>query len=249
MQLVALWSVAGFVAVAHAHCTVYGAWINGQFQGDGQNQYIRSPPNNNPVKDLTSQAMACNVNNNAVGRFLQVKSGDQLTFEWKHDVRNDDIIATSHKGPVQVYIAPYSSNGQGSVWTKIFSQAYSGNWGVDKLIAAHGQHSVTVPNLPAGQYLFRAEIVALHEADVAYANNNLRGAQIYPSCLQVQVTSNGTNTPPGGSSFPGTYTPTTQGIVFNIYPPYGPDPNTYKAPGPDVWSSASGGSIGQVGSA
>ncbi|KAG8678942.1 hypothetical protein FRC09_019398, partial [Ceratobasidium sp. 395] len=68
-------------AVVSAHATVYGVWINGVFQGDGRNQYIRSPPNNNPVKDLNSGAMACNVNNRAVGRTLSVKAGDTVTFE------------------------------------------------------------------------------------------------------------------------------------------------------------------------
>lgn len=86
---------------------------------------------------------------------MSVKSGDKLTFEWYHDARNDDIIAASHHGPIQVYIAPASSNGNGNVWTKIWSESYSGQWAVDKLISARGQHSVTIPNLPSGQWLFR----------------------------------------------------------------------------------------------
>ena len=48
---------------AHAHTTVWGLWVNGADQGDGRNVYIRSPPNNSPVVDLTSDAMACNVDN------------------------------------------------------------------------------------------------------------------------------------------------------------------------------------------
>ena len=69
----------------------------------------------------------------------------------------------------------------GASWTKIFSDGYSGGqWAVDKLISARGQHSVTIPSIKAGQYLLRAEILGLHEAEVLYANNNLRGAQFYP---------------------------------------------------------------------
>lgn len=69
--------------------------------------------------------------------------------------RNDDIIDPSHKGPVQVWMAPAS----GDNWTKIFSESYSnGQWGVDKLIAAHGQHSVTIPQVPAGDYLLRGKL-------------------------------------------------------------------------------------------
>ncbi|TFK39956.1 glycoside hydrolase family 61 protein [Crucibulum laeve] len=244
MQLKSLIVLASAVATTLAHTTIWSVWVNGVDQGDGRNQYIRSPPNNNPVKDLTSSAMACNVNNRVVPKSVSVKSGDELTFEWYHDTRDDDIIASSHHGPVAVYIAPASSNGEGAVWTKIFEDAWNTTWGVDRLITSHGQHSIIVPDVPAGDYLFRAEIVALHEADVAYSQNNLRGAQNYMSCVQISVTTDGTQVPPGGTSFPGTYTDSTPGIVFNIYKLSG---SAYQAPGPDVWSGATGGSIARVG--
>ncbi|KAF9462925.1 glycoside hydrolase family 61 protein [Collybia nuda] len=240
--------LASFVASATAHATVYGAWVNGVFQGDGRNAYIRSPPNNNPVKDLKSSAMACNVNNRVVPKTLSVKAGDKFTFEWYHSSRNDDIIASSHKGPVLVYIAPASSNGGGAVWTKIFEDTYTSNWGVDRLIAAHGQHSVIIPNIPAGDYLLRAELVTLHEADALYSQNPIRGVQLYMSCAQIKVTSSGSLQLPGGTSFPGSYTDSTPGIQWNIYLGGGA-PSQYKAPGPAVWSGSAGGSIGQVGNA
>ncbi|KAG5651111.1 hypothetical protein H0H81_009823 [Sphagnurus paluster] len=245
MQLKSVLILSSFIAAASAHTTVFGAHINGVFQGDGRNSYVRSPPNNNPVKDLKSSAMACNVNNKAVGKTLSVKAGDKFTFEWFHNTRNDDIIDPSHKGPVQVYIAPTLSNGNGAVWTKIFSDTFSGNqWAVDRLISARGQHSITIPNIPAGDYLLRAEIIALHEAEVPASQNPNRGAQLYMSCSQVKVTSNGNLQLPGGTSFPGTYTDSTQGIQFNIYD--ASKAPTYKAPGPAVWSGAAGGSIAKV---
>jgi lytic cellulose monooxygenase (C1-hydroxylating) len=71
--------------------------------------------------------------------------------------------------------------------------------------------------LKAGDYLFRAEVIGLHEAEVSYQSNNARGAQFYPSCTQVRITSGGSASPPGGISFPGTYRPTDPGIVFNVY--------------------------------
>ncbi|KAG8703036.1 hypothetical protein FRC12_019248 [Ceratobasidium sp. 428] len=233
-------------AFVSAHTTVYGVWLNGVFQGDGRNNYIRSPPNNNPVKDINSSAMACNVNNRGVGRYLSVKSGDSLTFEWYHNGRNDDIIDKSHKGPVQVYIAPASSNGNGNVWVKIFSDKGSGStWGVDKLISSHGQHSVRIPNIAAGQYLLRAEIIALHEANVSYQSNSARGAQHYMSCVQIAVTSSGSALP-SGVAFPGAYTYSTPGIVYDIYTR---NADGYTAPGPGVSGISAGGSISQVGSA
>lgn len=64
MKLSAAFAVLTSLATSvTAHTLVWGVWINGVDQGDGRNVYIRSPPNNNPVKDLTSDAMACNVNN------------------------------------------------------------------------------------------------------------------------------------------------------------------------------------------
>ena len=132
-----------------------------------------------------------------------------------HDVRGDDIIASSHKGPIIVYIQPAS----GGSWTKIAHDGLSGTqWAVDKLIANKGKHSVTIPsNLKAGNYLFRAEIIGLHEAETNYNSNSARGAQFYPSCSQIKVTGSGTKSPPGGVNFPGTYAATDAGILFNIY--------------------------------
>lgn len=60
---VAIAALLSLISCAAAHTTVWGVLVNGVDQGDGRNIYIRSPPNNNPVKDLTSAAMACNVNN------------------------------------------------------------------------------------------------------------------------------------------------------------------------------------------
>ena len=59
----ALFSLSTLVASVTAHTLVWGVWVNGVDQGDGRNIYIRSPPNNNPVVNLTDPAMACNVDN------------------------------------------------------------------------------------------------------------------------------------------------------------------------------------------
>ena len=56
-------------------------------QGNGENTYIRSPPNNNPVKDLTSDSVACNVNNVAVPQKVSVNAGSTVSTEWFHNTR------------------------------------------------------------------------------------------------------------------------------------------------------------------
>ncbi|KAI4517493.1 glycoside hydrolase family 61 protein [Schizophyllum commune Loenen D] len=242
VRLASLAVLGSVVATVSAHTRVWGVYVNGEYQGDGIGQYVRSPPTNNPVKDLTSAAMKCNVNDAQVPKRVSVAGGDELSFEWYHDYRNDDIIASSHHGPIQVYI----SGDDGSTWTKIASDGYdtgSSTWAVDRLISAGGKHSVIIPDVPAGDYLLRAEIVALHEADVAYSQNPIRGAQNYPSCTQITVTSNGSDALPAGVKFPGAYTDSTPGIIFNIWPPNAQDPATYQVPGPAVWDKALGGSV------
>lgn len=48
-----------------------------------------------------------------------------------------------------------------------------------------------------------AELVTLHEADTTYSSNPARGVQLYMSCIQIKVTSSGSQSLPGGTSFPG----------------------------------------------
>ncbi|KXN88969.1 putative endo-beta-1,4-glucanase D, partial [Leucoagaricus sp. SymC.cos] len=161
---------------------------------EGHNDYIRIVPSNNPVTDVTSTDLTCNVNG----------------------LSGSNAISAGHKGPVQVYVAKAPStaasfNGQGAVWTKIYSS---------------GKHSVMIPSsLPAGEYLLRAEIIALHVA------SSYPGAQFYIGCAQVKITGGGSASPPK-ISIPGTYKPTDPGITINIYN----NPQSYTAPGGSVWS-------------
>jgi hypothetical protein len=65
-------------------------------------------------------------------------------------------------------------------------------------------------------YLIRAELIALHEADVSYTSNPRRGAQFYPDCVQIEVTGNGTVELPKGVGFPGAYAYEDPGVVHNV---------------------------------
>lgn len=244
MRFTAFAAFASLVGSAAAHATLYGVWKNGVDQGKGVNKYIRSPDNNDPIKDLRSPHLTCNTKNRVVPNSVSVKGGDKLTFEWNWVNRDDMIIDPSHKGPVLVYI----SDASGSEWTKIFEANHNGNeWAVDSLREAHGQHSVIIPNVPAGDYILRAEIIALHEADALFSKNSGRGAQFFPSCVQIKVTSNGPDALPKGVAIPGAYTDSSSGVFFDIYSGGKTRHATYKAPGPAVWAKAKGGDIGRVG--
>jgi cellulase len=188
------------------------------------------------VKDLTSPDLVCNVNGGtAVSNFVSATAGDTLTFEWYHDTRGDDIIDSSHQGPIITYIAPFTTtNGASPVWTKIAEEGYDGaSWAVAKLIANKGKKDFTLPStLAPGKYLIRQEIIALHEADTTFNVNSARGAQFYPSCVQVDVTGSGSAVPDQKFDFNTGYSYTDAGIHFNLYAAY----TSYPIPGPEVWS-------------
>ncbi|KAG6811931.1 hypothetical protein H0H92_005160 [Tricholoma furcatifolium] len=230
-------SVLAAVALANAHFTMQYIWDNGV--DEGQNNYIRVPPSNNPVTDVTSTDLTCNVNGLSGSGVdtLTIDAGTNITFEWhQHDQRTgEDPISAGHKGPVQVYIAQAPGDvadfdGQGSVWTKIYSSGLLDPstmwWASDVVNATGGKHSVVIPpSLPAGQYLLRAEIIALHVAET------YPGAQFYIGCAQVDISSGGSATPPT-VALPGAYAGSDPGITVNIYN----NLQNYTAPGPDVWS-------------
>ncbi|KAI0663244.1 glycoside hydrolase [Cubamyces menziesii] len=237
MKLAFLATLAAVAIGANAHFTMQYIWVNGADQG--QNVDIRVPPNNNPVTDVTSTDLTCNVNglSGAGVSTVSIPAGSNITFEWhQHDQRTgEDAISAGHKGPVQVYIAKAPStaatfDGQGTVWTKIYSSgllnAQSQEWATDVVNANNGKHSVVIPSsLPAGEYLLRAEIIALHVA-MSYP-----GAQFYIGCAQVKITGGGSANPPK-IALPGAYKSTDPGITVNIYN----NLQSYTAPGGPVWS-------------
>jgi len=103
----------------------------------------------------------------------------------------------------------------------------------DTLNANCGKKEFTVPaDLATGDYLIRAEEIALHAAQSA------GGAQLYMTCYQVHVEGTG-NATPQGVKFPGGYSATDPGILINIYQ----NVDVYQIPGPDVYKAGgSGGS-------
>ncbi|KAF2396035.1 hypothetical protein EJ06DRAFT_560272 [Trichodelitschia bisporula] len=218
---------ASLAPLASAHAYVWGVQVNGQDQGRGDAQpgYIRKVQNNDPIKDVKSADMTCNRNRGVNTKTLNAKAGDKITVIWAHNNKGDDIIADSHKGPVQVYVAPAKSEGKGNVWVKIASEGFEhGVWATDKLRKNGGKHDFTMPSLAPGEYLIRPEIVALHEG------SNVGGAQLYMACIQFKVTG-GSKSLPAGIAIPGAYSATDPGIKFNVYQKPMP---AYKPPGGPV---------------
>jgi cellulase len=96
---------------ATAHTTVWNVLVNGKDQGVGNKQggYIDSPPNNNPVTDVASSAMTCNVPGVKASKSVSVMGGDELTFQWYHDTNSasDDIIAAVRATKQFITSSPY----------------------------------------------------------------------------------------------------------------------------------------------
>jgi cellulase len=135
-----------------------------------------------------------------------------------------------------VYMAKAdSSNGQGAVWTKIYEDGLSGGvWAVDKFRTNGGLITITLPNLEAGNYLIRPEIIALHEA------NNLGKAQFYNGCGQLKITGGSVALPSSGVDMTKAYSATDPGVYVNIYGGL----TSYQIPGPKVWNGSGSGSGG-----
>lgn len=178
--------------------------------------------------------------NNAASK-CSVPAGSTIGFQWHY---TDDLsdkaalnadtyyIDPSHRGPCLAYMAR-SDTGTGPVWFKIYENGYNTTtkqFCVDKLRTTDkGIFEAKIPNdLAPGNYLIRAELIALHEGF------QLGGAQPYIHCSELTITGSGTSIPSTNLvQFPGAYQATDPGIYFNIYNGI----KSYPIPGPPVYIS------------
>ncbi|KAK7041785.1 hypothetical protein VNI00_009074 [Paramarasmius palmivorus] len=235
-------------ASASAHTIFQQMYVNGEDQGHLEG--IRVPDydgtltsESQPIQDVTSNDVICNGGINPYHQpisqtIITVPAGAEVTAEWHHTLdgatgASDDPIDASHKGPVITYLAKVDDaldlDVTGLKWFKIYEDGYdtaSGTWAVDKLIANKGKVSFKIPDcIPAGQYLMRHELIALHAA------GSYPGAQLYMECAQLEITGGGSASP-ATVSFPGAYAGSDPGITINIYQSL----TGYTIPGPEVFT-------------
>ncbi|KAL2754360.1 carbohydrate-binding module family 18 protein [Sodiomyces alcalophilus JCM 7366] len=229
--------------VTFGHTILSRFYINGQSQGDST--CIRVPldsrPSTDPITDVTSDDMACGFDGTSGANFTCPSSaGATLTFEFRiwPDAREPGSIDPSHRGPCSVYVKPVSDiladRAAGPGWFKIWHEGYDedeGLWCTEKLINNRGLLSVELPSgLPAGYYLVRPELVALHQA------YNQGIPEYYLGCAQIYIE----NGPRGSLDIPSQYQVSIPGYLdgsepgnnFNIYSPEFP----YVIPGPEPYS-------------
>ncbi|KAJ4364351.1 hypothetical protein N0V95_000760 [Ascochyta clinopodiicola] len=222
-------SLLALASTSAAHYTFPELVVGGK--GTGNWQYVRQTANyqsNGPVTDVSSTAIRCyQLAPGTSAKTYTVNAGDTLAFTAASSV--------SHPGPMQFYMAKVPSgqtaetwDGSGNAWFKIYQEeAITTASSISWASMGKAQIPVTLPkSLPSGEYLLRAEHVALHSA------GSSGGAQFYISCAQVKVQNGGSGSPSPLVSFPGAYKASDAGILVNIYYPI---PQNYKPPGPAVW--------------
>ncbi|KAK1756398.1 putative endo-beta-1,4-glucanase [Echria macrotheca] len=199
----------------------------------------RLPSNNSPVTDVASPTLACNVNGaKPASSVCSAAAGSSFTVEM-HQQPNDrsctsEAIGGNHFGPVMIYMAKVDdastvASPEGLSWFKVDEEGYDSStkkWGTDSLNANCGKRAFKIPSkIPGGEYLVRAEAIALHTA------SQVGGAQFYMSCYQVKVDSAGSGQLPAGVKFPGAYGASDPGIKVDIW---GNGFKEYTIPGPAV---------------
>ena len=227
--------VAALVALcfqsAFAHTYLSAIFLNNQALDEGD--CVRPHPRSafdSPIPLVTSADMTCGwlpSANSPANRKCPIQAGSSLGIQWHHNSNSpsDDIIDSTHVGPIIFYLAK-SDSGAGNVWFKIYEDGFAnGKWAVDRLIANRGRVDITIPSdIAPGNYLLRGELLALHGA---YA---LNGVQPYVGCVELNIAGSGTANPTG-VSFPGYYKNTDPGMLMSVYQPF----SKYIIPGPAIY--------------
>ncbi|PIA13010.1 hypothetical protein COEREDRAFT_28738, partial [Coemansia reversa NRRL 1564] len=188
-------------------------------------------PYNFPVKDVNSKDIVCRTSDMSSKNTdtCDVTAGSKVGVVFRTGESSEKIVLSrSHKGPCLAYLAPMSSNGKGDVWFKIFEEGYdkaTDQWCSEHVIDAKGELEISLPaDIADGEYLLRAEIIALHAAD------SVGGAEFYANCVQIRV-SGGGSAKPKGVSIPGVYKADDPGIHIDIHEKI----ESYPIPGPKVY--------------
>ncbi|KAI1271296.1 glycosyl hydrolase family 61-domain-containing protein [Xylaria sp. FL0933] len=234
-------SAAAAISVASAHTIFLQLEANGVTNAVSYG--IRTPSYDGPITDVSSNYVACNGGPNPTtpsNKVIDVKAGSTVNAIWRHTLTSgsNDVMDASHLGPTMAYLKKVSDAttdvGYGNGWFKIQEDGYSnGAWGTSKVINNGGIHAINIPDcLEDGQYLLRAEMIALHGA------SSPQGAQLYMECAQINISGGSAKVSPATGSFPGMYKATDPGLLINIYQMTAS--SKYTVPGPSVFTCAGG---------
>lgn len=171
---------------------------------------------------------------------VKVAAGSDITFQW-------NAFDRTHHGPVMTYLA--NCNGKCETVDKtaleffkidelgILEKVYptgegfqaQNRWAADQLDDQDNTWTSKIPaTIAPGNYVVRHERIALHDA------SHEGGAQNYPNCINLEITSDGTENPPGVKGME-LYTSKDPGLWISIYE----DHDSYPIPGPPLYQPGS----------
>ncbi|KAJ7936755.1 glycosyl hydrolase family 61-domain-containing protein [Mycena leptocephala] len=205
-------------------------------QPKGKPSVIRQIQDNMPVTNLTLNELICGRGAKPAALVATVASGDAISLTWRGYPDDREGAWIHDVGPILTYLAACGTScttfspTQETQWFKVSEQGTqsNGNWIQEQLYSGFPVN-VTIPqSLKAGNYLLRHEVIALHMAQL------LGGAELFPSCVQLAVTGDGTRELTGNehANFPGAYMPTDPGLFVDVYTNFQGD--KYQFPGPPV---------------
>lgn len=242
-------ALAASVAKVSAHAFVQGIVVDGTFYtGYLVTSY---PPQSDPPASIGwtetatdlgfvtpdafgSADIICHSSATNAQAIATVHAGGTVTMQWS-------TWPSSHHGPLMTYMA--SCHGYCTTVDKTTLEFFKidqvglisdttepGTWATEEMIANNFSWVIIIPSsIASGQYVLRHEILALQ------SGLNLNGTQSYPQCINLKVTSGGSDVPPGtlGESL---YSETDPGISVDIYE----TGLTYTSPGPPLYTGGSG---------
>ncbi|TLD34562.1 lytic polysaccharide monooxygenase [Venturia nashicola] len=190
-------------------------------------QYVRMTENHYnsaPLEDPSLPAIRCFEDPSLPKTSVAtMPAGSNIAFKASNTI--------GHPGPILFYMAKAPEDADistwkadGEVWFKIYEKgATVDSTGVHFQTGMDSINATIPANVPAGDYLVRAEHIGLHK---------MKKPQFYIGCAQVRVTGGGSGTPGPLVAFPGAYEMDNAGISFNLY---GSPVIPYPIPGPAVW--------------
>lgn len=240
--IITLAAVAGVSAHGYIdQVTIGGKSFSGPFPFSNNNAAspIRKITTTFPITSANDPNMNCGINSQPAAQVAAANPGDKVTLSWKSG-RNKNW---GHSiGPIMTYLAQVPAgqtadkfNTRNAKFFKIDQTGQTGGAGtgwVQAGIKGGKTYTLTLPNdLPAGDYIMRHELIALHFAQ------KKDGAQFYPGCIQLRV-GGGSSAPKAISaqtvSFPGGYTANDKSLFV---PDLFKNNFVYAFPGPPVVKS------------
>lgn len=194
-----------------------------------------------PPSQFNTSHITCHYNATPGALHVPTAPGAELKLQWNE-------WPVSHKGPVLTYLAACPGScaevdKETLGWVKIDEVGWlnssgadvlplGGTWGTDVLRANGASWMVKVPEaLEEGSYVLRHEIIALHVAEA------VDGAQAYPQCVNLKVSSAGGGNAKkleGGVVGEKLYGVRDKGVLVDIHG----NVTGYAIPGPKVWEFA-----------